>query len=294
MEKKNKGLIIVIVILLLGLLCSIGYICYDKGVFGGNKENSNNKIETKAEDKNSKSEKIALDDSRFYGIYNKLKAYAYTRNRSDGWQSFSDTDLLNIVAIELTEEDFTKTDEITDTGWGDYYYTLSNSTIIKYLSKYFGNSVKIEGFKLVNQTFGYATKMNFDNKGGGMVIVSYSNDQYKVRFSGIGGGVVGPHPRMAERKIVSAVLENNQITVKEKVIYYDTESKGFGTNPITYNIYSDVEKKNKIDTKEYTEDNINDGVITIEDYLDKASTITYKFAYDKDTDRYYFKSSVIE
>ena len=80
-------------------------------------ESPSNNTETKIDNKNSKSEKIALDDSRFINIYNKVKPYTYKKNRSDAYQSFTDSELLNIVASELKESDFVKTTETTE--WGD-------------------------------------------------------------------------------------------------------------------------------------------------------------------------------
>ena len=288
MENKNKGLIIVIVILLLALLCSIGYICYDKGVFGGKKESTSNNTETKIDNKNSKSEKIALDDSRFYGIYEKLKPYTYEKNRSDAYKSFTDNELFNIIVPELKESDFVKTTETTQLG--DAYYTLENSVVINYLKKYFGSIVKVNGSNIVNPEFAYRT--NMDN--GGLCIIAYSDEKYKVRFSGIGGIGIDVKPKITERKIVSATMENNEIVVKEKAIYIEYPNLYESSSSYIYNIYSDVNKTNKMDSKSYTLDDVTKGLITVEDYLDKASTITTTFAYDKDTNSYYFKSSTIE
>ena len=173
-----------------------------------------------------------------------------------------------------------KTTETTE--YGDPYYTLENSVVINYLKKYFGNDVVVIGEKLRNPSFAYNN---------GMEIVDYVDGKYIVRFSGIGGGVGGPLPKITERKIISATIENNEIVVKEKAIYWGITSE---QETITFDVYSDVKKKNKIDSKEYTEDNIANEIVTVEDYLDEASTITTKFAYDQDTNSYYFKSSVIE
>lgn len=287
MEKKNKTPMIIIILLVFIILCLVGYICYDKGVFG-NKESSENHTEKADKIDNNKSEEtspeeIALDDSRFIDIYNKLKSYTYWKNRSDGYQSFTDHELLQIIEKELKESDFVETTETTELGGYHYtLYTLENSIVINYLKKYFGNDVVVIGEKLRNPSFAYNN---------GMDIVDYADGKYKVRFSGIGGGVGGPLPKITERKIISATIENNEIVVKEKAIYWGIPSE---QEMITFDVYSDVNKKNKIDSKEYTEDNIANEIVTVEDYLDEASTITTKFAYDQDTNSYYFKSSVIE
>ena len=95
---------IIIILLVFIILCLVGYICHDKGVFG-NKESSENYTENADKIDNNKSEEtspeeIALDDSRFIDIYNKLKSYTYWKNRSDGYQSFTDHELLQIIAKE--------------------------------------------------------------------------------------------------------------------------------------------------------------------------------------------------
>ena len=278
---------IIIILLVFIILCLVGYICYDKGVFG-NKESSENHTEKADKIDNNKSEEtspeeIALDDSRFIDIYNKLKPYTYRESRSDGYQSFTDHELLQIIEKELKESDFVETTETTELGGYHYtLYTLENSIVINYLKKYFGNDVVVIGEKLRNPSFAYNN---------GMDIVDYADGKSKVRFSGIGGGVGGPLPKITERKIISATIENNEIVVKEKAIYWGITSE---QETITFDVYSDVKKKNKIDSKEYTEDNIANEIVTVEDYLDEASTITTKFAYDQDTNSYYFKSSVIE
>ena len=294
MEKKNKTPIIIIILLVFIILCLVGYICYDKGVFG-NKESSENHTEKADKIDNNKSEEtspeeIALDDSRFIDIYNKLKPYTYRESRSDGYQSFTDHELLQIIEKELKESDFVETTETTELGGYHYtLYTLENSVVINYLKKYFGNDVVVNGEELIEPSFAYSTNLDFH--GNGMSIIDYADGKYKVMFSGGGGGVGGPLPKITERKIISATIENNEIVVKEKAIYWGIPSE---QEMITFDVYSDVNKKNKIDSKEYTEDNIANEIVTVEDYLDKASTITTKFAYDQDTNSYYFKSSVIE
>ena len=288
MEKKNNSFLIgqtIIIILLIVVIIIL--------VIGGNKKNGNikNKNNINNNESSVKSEKIALDDSRFKDIYDILKTYTYQKNRSDGYQSFNDQELMKIIIGDLKESDFVKTSEKEIDGWNDYtIYTLDNSIVVNYLKKYFGDNVRIDGIKVVNPGFSYRTNLNIDNNSG-MSIIGFDNEKYKIKWVGT-GGTSGPAPKISERKIVSATLYNNEIVVKEKVIYLEYPQSN--SEPIIYNVYSDSNKTNKIDTKEYTNDNINSGVITVEDYLDKASTITTTFAYDKVNDRYYFKSSVIE
>ena len=55
-QGKSKGLVIVIIILVIVILGLVGYICYDKGVFG--KADSGQKIEEKEKPKEEKEEEI--------------------------------------------------------------------------------------------------------------------------------------------------------------------------------------------------------------------------------------------
>ena len=294
MEKKNNGFLIGQTIIIILLIIVI--IIMATGVFG-KKENSNNNTEnTNVTDSNQESKEIALDDARFYSIYSRLRFWTYRNNRNDGWQSFTDSELLNIIIDELKESDFDKTEEKISDQWGETYviYTLSNNIIINYLDKYFGNNVKIDGSKLVNPELSYDMGLFMDKNNSGMSIISYENGKYKIKWVGTGHSG-GASPKITETKIVSATIDNNEIIVKEKAIYYDVKAAPLSEYPQIYNIYSDVNKTNKIDSKEYSNPSeVSSGVITVDNYLDKASTITYKFAYDKDTNSYYFKSSVIE
>ena len=69
----------------------------------------------------------------------------------------------------------------------------------------------------------------------------------------------------------SFTMSPSQWCKRVKAIYYDTSDTPLGQEPITYNVYSDVNSKNKIDSKEYMNDNITAGVITVEDYKKEKS-----------------------
>ena len=80
-------------------------------------------------------------------------------------------------------------------------------------------------------------------------------------------------------------------------LYFDASSTSLFWVFITgvkYTIYSDPEKKNILDIKEYTLEEAVNITISVDDYLDKAATITHKIKLDKNTNNYYFVSSVIE
>ena len=140
------------------------------------------------------------------------------------------------------------------------------------------------------QQSGHGRHINavFNGAGGKCMAHSMEFHMFQMQFRLNSGKIMTQIVRVHH---TPATIENNEIVVKEKAIYWGIPSE---QEMITFDVYSDVNKKNKIDSKEYTEDNIANEIVTVEDYLDEASTITTKFAYDQDTNSYYFKSSVIE
>ena len=297
-EEKKSGAsaaaIIILVVIIIGFMV---YIAYDKGyifkskqtkekstpVETNKKENKENKT---VEPTSGEAKEIDLDDSRFIGIYKKLQKYTYSMNRENGYKSFSDKDLATIAIKSFKETDIEKTSEKDN---GSTYYKFKGDTIIKHLKNYFKSDVTINKEKL-NDLF-VATNVNFD--GSGMQIKSYDkeNDEYKVIFGGI-GGTTGPSPKITVRKIISATKqEDGSIKVVEKAIYYTSTTFN---DDMYFNIYSDPSNNYNIDGKHFKVSNVTNEKIDVNDYSDKASTITHIFKLDKETGDYYFASSVIK
>ena len=296
-EKKSGASIAAIIILVLVIIGFMVYIAYDKGyifkskqtkekstpVETNKKENKENKT---VEPTSGEAKEIDLDDSRFIGIYKKLQKYTYSMNRENGYKSFSDKDLATIAIKSFKEADFEKTSEKDN---GSTYYKFKGDTIIKHLKNYFKSDVTINKEKLSDLFV--ATNVNFD--GSGMQIKSYDKDkdEYKVTFGGI-GGTSGPSPKITARKIISAEKkEDGSIKVVEKAIYYT--STAFNDD-MYFNIYSDPSNNYSIDGKHFKVSNVTNEKIDVNDYSDKASTITHIFKLDKETGDYYFASSVIK
>lgn len=297
-EEKKSGAsaaaIIILVVIIIGFMV---YIAYDKEyifkskqtkekstpVETNKKENKENKT---VEPTSGEAKEIDLDDSRFIGIYKKLQKYTYSMNRENGYKSFSDKDLATIAIKSFKEADFEKTSEKDN---GSTYYKFKGDTIIKHLKNYFKSDVTINKEKL-NDLF-VATNVNFD--GSGMQIKSYDKDkdEYKVIFGGI-GGTSGPSPKITARKIISATKqEDGSIKVVEKAIYYTST---IFNDDMYFNIYSDPSNNYNIDGKHFKVSNVTNEKIDVNDYSDKASTITHIFKLDKETGDYYFASSVIK
>lgn len=288
-KKSPIGWIILVIILMGGCLVG-GYFINESGILSS-KEEPTKKEDKKKEKKEEKEEKLSLEDGKFINIYNELKSYTYNKNRENGYKGFSDVELSTIAIDKLVEGDLTKTGEKDE--WGRPYYTFSSNKLVEYLKESFGKDVTFNFSSIVNKEHGYETKISF-GEGSGMSIISYddSTKNYKVRFFGL-GGTTPPKATVVERKITSAVLKGDTITVEEKAIYYKNDVD-LTSNKSVYNIYSDSAMSNTIDTKNYDLDKVDKETISVESYMDKASTITSTYKLDKDSNKYYFVSSSVK
>lgn len=281
-QKKDKKITIVVIMLVIVVILGIvSFVCYNKEIF---------KNEKNVEEKNKITrEKLALDDERFIGIYEKLKSYTYSTVRANGYTSFMDDDLNTICAGELVNTDFTDTGELTQ--FGTKYYSFSGSKCDDVLVKYFGNATSFNKDYLVGNTL--KAGVNFP-EGDGMTVESYdaNTDTYKVYFSAV-GGVESTLAKIESRKLVSAELVGDEIIVEEKAIYVMDNYTGV-EDKITYTVYSDPDLTDIIGTNSYTIAEVANQTISVDDYLDKSSIITYKFKLNPKTNEYYFVSSIIE
>lgn len=293
-KKKGNGLVaVVIVLLVLALLGAVGYIAYDKGWILSDKKETKERNETttnnNSTNKNEKSKDIALDDSRFMTIYEKLRGYTYSMNRENGYKSFQDKELATIALSESEKEDYTKLDE-KNIEYGSNYYTFAGTVLDKYLTKYFGQSVTIDKNRI--KLLRVSTHINFDMQGSAIIIDNYDEKTDTIRVTiAPDGGTSGPMPKIIARKIVSAKQKDNDIIIEEKAIYYTERGD---SNKEWFNIYEDPFHSQYIGSKEFEINNIENGEINVDEYIDRASTITHTFRLDKDTNKYYFVSSSIK
>lgn len=302
-EKGNKGLIIIIIILVVALLAGGTFAAYDKGLIFNKKDNSSDNSEVKKDDNNEnikednsednksnngsvKTENLSLNDSRFINLYNILENYTYEQNRT-GYESFTKNEIAKIVVdnVEYKASDFVKTDVANKYEYlSDEYYTINASLFENKALEIFGDNITFNKQNIVGSEV-YVSVLNNYIRFEEYVV---SNDTYIVGL--FSSGALGyPHPILDLRKIESATLENNTITVKEKAIYVEK-----GDDIYRYSIYGGPNKSNYIDTKVFNESNINNETISVNSYLDKASTITHVYKLNSKTGKYYFEKSVIE
>lgn len=293
-NKQNRGLIALLVVLIIIIIAMGCFIAYDKGLIFSNdtdKKETGTNVNNNNQDQNITIEEkeIALNDSRFLPIYEELKEYTYKNNRENGYSSFTEYELATIAYTNLQQADFTATSEKTH--YGDPYYTFKGNTALNYLKKYFGNNVSLNN----NIMIGKSITINVNFNGSGMTIVSYDNntDTFKVKFAGVGG--TGPgSPNIIDRKITSAKIKNDVITVEEKAIYTKATYNA-NHNEVVYSVYADPTMSKVLDSQLLFDVNtINNQSINIDKYINSASTITHTYKLDQNTGNYYFVSSVIK
>ena len=284
-NKKNRGLIVLVVILVLALVATSGYIVYDKFIA---KEEVEEKNEDNKKGKDVK-EKLEVTDVSFSNTLEALSKYTYEQNREDGYHSFTAQELLEIVAKDLVNSDFEYIGEEAISGWNRKVYQLSYQTLIDKLKQYFSSDVEFTPSDIVNGQGAVLPNVNFGD-GSGMAISSYDNTTgtYQVYFGGV-GGTSGPKPQINERKVMDAYRLGDKIYVTEKAIYYTSSSSDY-TNFI-YNIYSHPNQNDLVDTLNFQGDTISSQSISVDSYLDRAATISYVFS--KDNNQYVFSSSKI-
>ena len=272
-KDKTKLYIIVAVVLLVILGLVVVLVSTNSGKKPGGKEEPQEEV--------IKGKAINKDDVRFFPTYVQMKEYTYDKARPKGYDSFSGKELMGIVSPDLNQADFVQEGDI---------YTIEIEKVLMYLRLYFPSDVGIIAGDTVDPDHVYTTNMDFP-EGKGMIITNYDVGKFHVKFTGL-PEKVETGAKVFPRTIDSAIITDDEsmIVVKEKAIYYNVKEKD---GKLIYTLYSDVDKKKKIDRKEYDAGSASGEVITIVNYLDDASTITHKFKYDKKTKTYLFVESKI-
>ena len=303
--KKNKGTIIIIVLLSIIILGLIGYICYDKGIILNNKSKEevmkNHKTTKEETNKSEEWKDIALDDNRFIDLYNILKKYTYENGRGAGADDFNNQELsiLAFATADYSNVTFTETSKDQN---GNITGTLDFSKSDISLKNIFGQKTEID-FSKTKEYNGWTANAIYNlprnnsleklNITCGFGINSYDKSTNKFEISIINGcgGTSGPGATITERKIISAKTNGDTIEVVEKAIYIHTHSY---ENNIYYIVYADPSHTKNLDYQNFEVNEVSTKEININAYIDEASTITHTFKLNKETNKYYFEKSIIK
>lgn len=302
--KKNKGTIIVIVLLSIIILGLTTYICIDKGVIFKNnqKELTEEKTKTESEESTEKWENIALDDSRFIDLYNILKKYTYESSRGAGADDFNNQELsmLAFATADYSNVTFTETSKDQN---GNITGTLDFSKSDISLKNIFGQKTEID-FSKTKEYNGWTANSIYNlprnhsleklNITCGFHINSYdkNTNKFEIKIVNGCGGTTGPSAKTIERKIISAKTNGDTIEVVEKAIYIDAPAV-YDDN-FNYIVYTDPTKIKYIEYLNFNKNEVVNKEINVNTYINEASTITHTFKLNKETNKYYFEKSIIK
>lgn len=300
--KKNKGTIIIIVLLSIIILGLTTYICIDKGVIFKNNQKELTEEKTESEESTEKWENIALDDSRFIDLYNILKKYTYESSRGAGADDFNNQELsmLAFATADYSNVTFTETSKDQN---GNITGTLDFSKSDISLKNIFGKKTEID-FSKTKEYNGWTANSVYNlprnnsleklNITCGFHIDSYdkNTNKFEIKIVNGCGGTTGPSAKTIERKIISAKTNGDTIEVVEKAIYIDAPA--VYDNNFNYIVYTDPTKIKYIEYLNFNKNEVVNKEINVNTYINEASTITHTFKLNKETNKYYFEKSIIK
>ena len=265
MEKKsNKGLICLVVILVLALLGTVGYILYDKGVIKLGKDETVEKTEVndEAEEKSVPKE---LGDELIQEI-DEIYNINFSKYYSSSIDSISNQDLLVFGELYVRKQK-----NIT---FGD---DLSGKDIKELVSSYFDRDVKHEDIIC-----------RVDNNA--LYKYDSSSDVYKLVTEGHGHGGMGDTIYGSKTYYIDGKVVNNTVVLNTKIIYGQYIRIGQSTWGPTTNYYSSYEDSKNRTNSIIERESGNYYELTNEDYQsvkDKLPTTT--FVFEKKNDNYVLK-----
>ncbi len=251
--------------------------------------------------KNDKGTDIALNDKRFYNIYESLLEYTYKDIRENGYKSFTNTELLQIAYRMLEPKDvkFSYSKDDMD------YYSISCETINNYLKDIFGDDVEFNG-KRVSIDARYDIydylESNLRDKVNASVmeIDSYNeaDNSLIVSFGGRGTDFE-KFPYNTSRKIIKATMYDDEIIVKEGAIYIEEKVVEDTEDYQAYvYLYDSPEKAVLINTFLAPYDHLSEDISkyykiledAYDNYSEEGYIITHIFKKGKNN-KYYFAGS---
>lgn len=280
-KKPNKKLSLVIIIIL-SIIMGLTVFLVSNTIFG----------EKKREDKITDT-KMDLEDENVKILYQYVK-YGTRNTRNDKFikeQNVKLEDFNNYekfyYALQFAEpEDFANIGKVNENG--QKIYNISSAKVKQYMQRFFGPEVTYStnskitypfNFKINNLNVGILTYA-IENEGFNTVFVSLEDDI-------ISNNIIEPY----YTKLTNATKKSDgSLELNEKIIYTELINKE--NNTFDINIYKDYQHTILLESKlNLTELDLKNNPINIEDYQEKAATISYLFKLS--STNYYFDSSKI-
>lgn len=226
-----------------------------------------------------------LYDYVTYDAYNK-RSEKFLKEKKVTIDSFSNEEKYYYALQFVEPEDFAETGELNQEQLK--IYRISSAKVKYYMQRFFGKKITYS----TSDTITYPFNFTINNKNIGVMKYSIEKDGYDTVFTGLQEekeekNIVEPY----YTKLVKAtkIGTDNSLELQEKVIFTDIEEI---EGRYKVGVYRDYEKKSVIESKmNITKEQLEQNPINIDNYIDKAATITYTFKLNDNI--YYFDSSEI-
>lgn len=280
-KKNNKNLSLIFVILI-ALVFGVVVFLLSSLFFSGSKTNNNQN--------QGKKESISINDKNVKKLYSYI-TYGPNNNRYTLFikqKKVEQDNISNLDKYLYAMQFITKDDVLEKNINNTKTYYIKSSVIKNAIKKMYGNNIKYTETSEVPIVLDFT----IDNKNKGTMTYDNSLDGYILSLTDLSQNqeeIIKPH----YEKLKSAEYkDNNSINIKESIIYVTYKKNE--DNSYSYKVYSDYEHTVLIDNVENISlEQLQKTPITINDYKDIATTITYNFMLD-DNNNYYFNSSSID
>lgn len=280
-KKNNKNLSLIFVILI-ALVFGVVVFLLSSLFFSGSKTNNNKNQEKK--------ESISINDKNVKKLYSYI-TYGPNNNRYTLFikqKKVEQDNISNLDKYLYAMQFITKDDVLEKDINNTKTYYIKSSVIKNAIKKMYGNNIKY----IETSEVPIVLDFTIDNKNKGTMTYDNSLDGYILSLTDLSQNqeeIIKPH----YEKLKSAEYkDNNSINIKESIIYVTYKKNE--DNSYSYKVYSDYEHTVLIDNVENISlEQLQKTPITINDYKDIATTITYNFKLD-DNNNYYFNSSSID
>lgn len=280
-KKNNKNLSLIFVILI-ALVFGVVVFLLSSLFFSGSKTNNNQN--------QGKKESISINDKNVKKLYSYI-TYGPNNNRYTLFikqKKVEQDNISNLDKYLYAMQFITKDDALEKNINNTKTYYIKSSVIKNAIKKMYGNNIKY----IETSEVSIVLDFTIDNKNKGTMTYDNSLDGYILSLTDLSQNqeeIIKPH----YEKLKSAEYkDNNSINIKESIIYVTYKKNE--DNSYSYKVYSDYEHTVLIDNVENISlEQLQKTPITINDYKDIATTITYNFKLD-DNNNYYFNSSSID
>ena len=269
LRRENKFIPILIVII---VSITIGLVVFfvSNSIFNPKKKDTKTEIVSKTLNLNDENVEI-LYSYVTYGV-NNTRGDKFIKEQNVFLNSFTNYEKFYYALMFASYDDFTNTGEVDANN--NKIYSISNSKIKEYMIRYFGPNVSYSTTSEIKYFF------NFTINGNNYGIMNYdsASNSFNTIFINYRDGSNSKDINYYTKLSSAKSFSDGTLEIKEKIIYVATENN-------KTNIYKDYQHNMLIES-------VNNSNISIDDYLSRASTITYKFSAYNNT--YYFDSSSIE